>query len=133
MQIDQTERYTIESRGARNTLLIRRVHAQDFGNYTCAAENTLGRSRKTITLTGKPKVAIFRSTPLSQWKDKYNISWTVDSFAPIEEYRLSYKILADDIHDDKHLRDPNYFDKTPSSTGYLGGKQFFGVQNVREN
>lgn len=125
MQIDQTERYTLESRGARNTLLIRRVHSQDFGNYSCVADNQLGKTRKTITLTGKPRAGIFRSTPLSQWKDRYNISWTVDSYAPIEEYRLYYKMLADDQIDIKHPVDPHYFEKTGSiaGTNFLGTKQ----------
>ncbi|XP_063709966.1 neural cell adhesion molecule 2-like [Culicoides brevitarsis] len=124
MQIDQTERYTLESRGARNTLLIRRVHAQDFGNYSCVADNQLGKTRKMITLTGKPRAGIFRSTPLSQWKDKYNISWTVDSYAPIEEYRLFYK-MVDDLggETNKHLVDTHYFDKNTGATNYLGVKQ----------
>lgn len=120
MQIDQTERFTIETRGSRNTLLIRRVHAQDFGNYSCVADNQLGKTRKTVTLTGKPRPAIFRSTPVSQWKDRYNVSWSVDSFAPIEEYRLYYRMLADDTV--KHVGDPNFFEKTQD----LFGKPNYG-------
>ncbi|EAA07670.5 AGAP002628-PA [Anopheles gambiae str. PEST] len=94
MQIDQTERHVIENRGARHTLIIRKVHPQDFGNYSCIADNQLGKTRKTVTLTGKPKTAVFRSVPNSQWKDKYNISWIVDSHSPIEEFKLYYRQMT---------------------------------------
>lgn len=53
MQLDTTERRIMESRGSRHTLVIRKVHSSDFGNYTCVADNQLGKSRKSITLTGK--------------------------------------------------------------------------------
>lgn len=91
MQIDQTERHIVEHHGARNTLIIRKVHAQDFGNYTCLAENPLGRSKQIITLSGKPNTATIRSPTIGQWKDRYNISWAVHSYAPIEEYKLLFK------------------------------------------
>ncbi|XP_055605555.1 neural cell adhesion molecule 2-like [Uranotaenia lowii] len=97
MQIDQTERHVIENRGARHTLIIRKVHPQDFGNYSCIADNQLGKTRKTVTLTGKPKAAVFRSMPNSQWKDRYNISWIVDSHSPIEEYKLYYRLVDGDV------------------------------------
>lgn len=122
MQLEQSERHTIEARGARNSLTIRRVHAQDFGNYSCVADNQLGKTRKTVTLSGKPRPAIFRSTHVSQWKDRYNISWSVDSFAPIEEYRLYYRLLADD-NIKHHVGDPNFFDKAQGG-GF--GKQGLG-------
>ena len=103
MQIDQTERHVIENRGARHTLIIRKVHPQDFGNYSCIADNQLGKSRKTITLSGKPKAAQFRSMPNSQWKDKYNISWIVDSHSPIEEFKLYYRLVDGDLlHNNNH-------------------------------
>lgn len=97
MQIDQSERHIIEARGARHSLIIRRMHSQDFGNYTCVADNQLGKQRKTITLTGKPNPATFRSAPVSQWKDRYNITWVVESYTPIEEYRLHYKPFYNEI------------------------------------
>lgn len=70
MQLDTTERHIMERRGSRHTLLIRKVHVQDFSNYTCLAENPLGKSRKTILLTGKPNTVVFQSSPASQWGDK---------------------------------------------------------------
>ncbi|XP_075147944.1 uncharacterized protein LOC142221942 [Haematobia irritans] len=93
MQLDTTERHIMENRGSRHTLIIRKVHPQDFGNYSCVAENQLGKSRKTLQLSGKPNVPVFNSPPVSQYKDRYNISWTVESHAPIEEYKLSFRRL----------------------------------------
>lgn len=53
MQLDTTERRIMESRGSRHTLVIRKVHRSDFGNYTCVADNQLGKTRKSVQLTGK--------------------------------------------------------------------------------
>lgn len=95
MPIDQhNEQYTMDNRATRHTLTIRRVKAQDFGNYSCVADNQLGKNKKIITLSGLPRAPQFRSAAQSQWRDKYNISWTVDSHAPIEEYKLYYKMLS---------------------------------------
>lgn len=75
MQLDTTERHIMESRGSRHTLIIRKVHPQDFGNYSCVAENPLGKARKIVQLTGKPNTAIFRSAAVSQYKDRYLYSY----------------------------------------------------------
>lgn len=98
MQIDQTETRIIEARGTRHTLYLRRITEMDFGNYTCAADNQLGRTRKTITLTGRPNKPFFRSPPNSQWKNQYNASWQVESHSLIEEYRMLMKMHYND-HD----------------------------------
>lgn len=71
MQLDTTERHIMENRGSRHTLIIRKVHPQDFGNYSCNAENQLGKSKKYLMLSGKPNTAIFRSAPVSQYKDRF--------------------------------------------------------------
>lgn len=70
MQLDTTERHIMGKKGSRHTLMIRKVHPQDFGNYSCVAENPLGKTRKTLQLTGKPNTAVFRSAPTSQYKDR---------------------------------------------------------------
>lgn len=52
MQLDTTERRIMESRGSRHTLVIRKVQHSDFGNYTCVADNQLGKTRKSVQLSG---------------------------------------------------------------------------------
>lgn len=91
MQILPTDRISMDTRGAKHSLIIRSVISTDFGNYSCVASNLLGKERRVVTLTGRPNPVVFQSPSVSQWKDKYNISWTVKSVAPIEEYLLSYK------------------------------------------
>lgn len=78
----------------------------DFGNYSCVANNQLGKSKQTIELTGKPKAGVFRSAAISQWKDKYNISWTVDSYAIVEEYKLFYRLIS---QNDEHGVNNHFF------------------------
>lgn len=34
MQLDTTERHIMGKKGSRHTLMIRKVHPQDFGNYS---------------------------------------------------------------------------------------------------
>lgn len=56
MQLDTTERRIMEARGSRHTLVIRKVHRSDFGNYTCVADNQLGKTRKSVQLTGRNSI-----------------------------------------------------------------------------
>lgn len=94
MQILPTERLSMDTRGAKHSLIIRGVIPTDFGNYSCVASNLLGKERRVVTLTGRPHPVVFQSPSVSQWRDKYNISWTVKSVAPIEEYKLYYKPVS---------------------------------------
>lgn len=46
---------------------------------------------KFCTFSGKPNRGIFRSDPVGRLSTSFNISWTFETFSPIEEYRLSYR------------------------------------------
>lgn len=49
---------------------------------------------------GKPNRAIFRSDPVGRMRDSFNITWTVESYSPVDEYRLSYrKKHVNETHD----------------------------------
>jgi len=53
MLLETDGRHLIEPRaGTRNSLIIRKVQQSDFGNYSCEADNKLGRARKHIELSG---------------------------------------------------------------------------------
>ncbi|XP_063224484.1 protein amalgam-like isoform X2 [Bacillus rossius redtenbacheri] len=93
LRVDPTERRILENRGSRRTLIIRKVQFSDFGNYSCVAENVLGKARNFLELSGKPNRAVFRSHPLGRYRDSYNITWSVDSYTPIEEFKLFYRRL----------------------------------------
>ena len=42
---------------------------------------------------GRPNPAIFVSDPRGKYRDMYNISWNVNSYTPIEEFKLSFRKL----------------------------------------
>lgn len=136
MQLDTTERRIMESRGSRHTLVIRKVNRSDFGNYTCVADNQLGKTRKSVQLSGKPNPAKFNSASRGSWKDSYNISWAVESLSPIEEYKLLFRRLPDAATSDDghpqplhHQSQKKPFGKFPenrthSAVGYGHIRQF---------
>ena len=56
MILDTTDRRLVEERGSRHSLIIRKVQPSDFGNYSCEADNKLGRSKRHMELSGKKPV-----------------------------------------------------------------------------
>ncbi|XP_066255817.1 limbic system-associated membrane protein-like [Euwallacea similis] len=133
MQLDTTERRIMESRGSKYTLVIRKVHRTDFGNYTCVADNQLGKTRKSIQLTGKPKAVTFKSASVGSYRESYNISWEVESLSAIAEYELLFRRIPEGFtgSDNEHLQplyDQNYRQsvfknqsRTYSAVGYSVG------------
>lgn len=127
LRLDTTERRSFETRGSRHTLIIRKVQASDFGNFSCVADNTLGKMRQYLQLSGrpqpvpgffvevikvkllcflccavsgKPNQVAFNSNPVSRYHDSYNISWVVNSYTPIEEFKLFFRRIPENgIHD----------------------------------
>ncbi|KAL1457807.1 hypothetical protein WDU94_008000 [Cyamophila willieti] len=81
----------METRGSRHTLIIRKVVASDFGNYSCEATNPMGKHRAYLELSGKPNPAIFRSHPQGRLPNSYNITWSVSSYTPLEEFKIKYR------------------------------------------
>jgi Immunoglobulin I-set domain len=57
LRLDTTERIYSESRGSRHTLFIRKVVAEDFKNYSCVADNGLGKMRQYLELSGTYKLS----------------------------------------------------------------------------
>ncbi|XP_075214142.1 lachesin-like [Lycorma delicatula] len=91
LRLDTTERRIMEVRGSRHTLVISRVQASDFGNYSCVADNSVGKARQYLELSGKPNPAEFRSHPTGRYRDNYNLTWSVNSYTPIEEFKLFFR------------------------------------------
>jgi len=98
-------RVRIESKESthRHTLVLRELSSRnDFGNYSCVAENTLGVSKRHIEVHGRPTPAVFRNKPHQGGKNSFRLIWTVDSYSRIEEYRLLYRQIKpfhpDDVH-----------------------------------
>ncbi|XP_041760548.1 neural cell adhesion molecule 1 isoform X1 [Anopheles merus] len=91
--LQPTDRRTMSSRGNRHTLTIRHVQQEDFGNYSCVADNSLGRSKKYMEVSGRPGPADFLSPPWSRSTDSFNLTWKVESYPPLQEVRLLYRKL----------------------------------------
>lgn len=103
IQLGTTEFYSQQVQKNRYNLIIRNVTFSDFGNYTCQAGNKFGKDRATLKLTGIPSTCIFDSSTLSDYRDMYNVSWSVQSFSSIHEYRLFY--IKQSLH---HMSQENY-------------------------
>ncbi|KAG8231167.1 hypothetical protein J437_LFUL004996 [Ladona fulva] len=120
--VEATERRSVETRGNKHTLAIRRVTPTDFGNYSCVADNVLGRAKKYMELSGRPSPAQFRSAPFSRARHSYNLTWLVDSYPPLEEVRLLYRKLQVNEEDQKpasklNLRDLEKMNETFQQPG----------------
>lgn len=93
----------IESKEAthRHTLVLRGLATKnDFGNYSCVAENSLGTSKRHIEVHGRPTMAVFRNKPHQAGAHSFQLVWTTDSYSPIEEYRLLYRQIKPTNHPD---------------------------------
>ncbi|XP_049884436.1 lachesin [Pectinophora gossypiella] len=92
--LSASERITMSARGNNHTLLIANVQPEDFGNYSCVADNSLGRARQHVEVSGRPGPARFTSPPLARRPHSYTLSFAVDSYPPLDELRLLYRQLA---------------------------------------
>ena len=92
MLLDPTNNRHMKTFGNKHVLLLKNVRETDFGNYSCMADNSLGRERGSIEVSGRPHAAKIVSPRLGSFKDQYNLTWTVNSFLPIEEYRILYRV-----------------------------------------
>ncbi|CAO1437052.1 unnamed protein product [Diamesa hyperborea] len=91
--LDMTDRRSIFSRGNKFILGIRNFHQTDFGNYSCVADNTLGRTKKYIEVSGRPGPAEFISTKYSGHLDRYNLTFKIESIPELDEIKLLYRKL----------------------------------------
>lgn len=62
-------------------------------DFSCVADNALGRTKKYIEISGRPGPAEFISPTFSGSLEFYNLTWSVESIPPLEEIRLLYRRL----------------------------------------
>ncbi|XP_063695860.1 lachesin-like [Culicoides brevitarsis] len=124
-QLGTTEQHSQQNRGNKYSLIIRNVTHSDLGNYTCQASNSLGRDRGYLTLSGIPSICFFDSPTVGHYRDQYNITWTVQSYSPIREYRLFYR--------KQYTKTAMYHDK--ENLIFAGNKYNYGlgIENQWEN
>jgi len=125
MLLDPTNNRHMQTYGNKHVLQLKNVRETDFGNYSCMADNSLGRQRGSIEVSGRPHAAKIISSRLSSFKDMYNLTWTVNSFLPIEEYRILYRVNSPNYGNDAYQyasssstsskagRSSNFYNKEP--------------------
>lgn len=82
--------------GSRHTLRIKNTKTADFGQYTCFANNSEGTAKKNIHLSGKPGQPKFDTATVDNESQNPILIWKVESYSPITEYELLYKLDTED-------------------------------------
>ncbi|XP_070494163.1 limbic system-associated membrane protein-like [Chironomus tepperi] len=91
--LDPTDRRSMYSKGDKYILNITNFQQSDFGNYSCVADNSLGRTKKYIEVSGRPGPAEFLSPTYSGHLDRYNLTFKIESIPVLEEIKLLYRKL----------------------------------------
>ncbi|KAL7022572.1 hypothetical protein ACKWTF_012297 [Chironomus riparius] len=91
--LDPTDRRSMYSKGDKYILNITSFQQSDFGNYSCVADNSLGRTKKYIEVSGRPGPAEFLSPTYSGHLDRYNLTFKIESIPVLEEIKLLYRKL----------------------------------------
>ncbi|CAO1425000.1 unnamed protein product [Diamesa hyperborea] len=91
--LDPTDRRAMFSKGEKFILNISNFQQTDFGNYSCVADNSLGRTKKYIEVSGRPGPADFLSPTYSGHLDRYNLTFKIESIPVLEEIKLLYRKL----------------------------------------
>merc|ERR1711862_341038 len=107
--------------GNKHELTLKNVRETDFGNYSCMADNSLGRERGSIEVSGRPHASKIVSNSLGSFKDQYNLTWSVNSFLPIEEYRILYRVNSPNYGNDAYQYASSA--KTGRSSNFYNNKE----------
>ncbi|KAG5671483.1 hypothetical protein PVAND_001677 [Polypedilum vanderplanki] len=91
--IDSTDRREMYQEKDRYILRISRFQPSDFGNYSCVADNSLGRTKKYIEVSGRPGPTEFLSSQYSSHLDRYNLTFRIESVPDLDEIKLLYRKL----------------------------------------
>ena len=67
------------------------------GQYTCAANNTMGKDMKSVKLSGFAQEAIITSAMDGLMNKEYSLHWYSTSRTPVTEFQLSVKKV--DMHE----------------------------------
>ena len=91
MLLEQTDKRRMEVFSNKHVLNLSRMEQEDFGNYSCQAENSVGVRRQTVEVGGQPQPARVISKGISMYRNKYMLEWMVDSLFEITETRILYR------------------------------------------
>lgn len=60
---------------------------------SCVADNSLGRTKKYIEVSGRPGPTEFMSSQYSSHLDRYNLTFKIESIPVLDEIKLLYRKL----------------------------------------
>ncbi|KAF9794524.1 hypothetical protein SFRURICE_011814 [Spodoptera frugiperda] len=95
--LSASERVTMSARGNNHTLLIANVQPEDFGNYSCVADNSLGRARQHVEVSGRPGPARFTSAPLARAHTRYLLAFAVSDIFQFHTLGGTHTAHADEL------------------------------------
>lgn len=75
----------------KHILIIKNIKENDFGSYDCHAENSLGISKTSIELTGRPMAPVFKRSPTAATYMEHRLIWQTESLSPIYEHKLKFR------------------------------------------
>jgi len=79
-------------RGNRHTLYVTGIGSPNtFGKYMCRAINPLGEASKTTEVSGLAKPAMYLTDPEDINPKGFQLHWTVQSNAVVEQFRIDYR------------------------------------------
>ncbi|XP_045532209.1 protein amalgam-like [Pieris brassicae] len=83
---DSSSQYIISTEAQHSNLTVVPTSDQDFGTFTCEAENQNGKHNRSIELVQSPVVESFSN-------DGPKLTWTIHSHQPLEEIELQLRDL----------------------------------------
>ncbi|XP_013140044.1 PREDICTED: uncharacterized protein LOC106104513, partial [Papilio polytes] len=86
---DTSSHFSVSTRGARSNLTVTPATDDDFGTFTCEADNDLGKHNKSIELVQEPVVEGLDV-------DGPKLSWTIHSHQPLEQIELQLRQMTDE-------------------------------------
>ncbi|XP_063981455.1 neurotrimin-like [Diachasmimorpha longicaudata] len=95
-KIGTTHKHEPTSTGkSLHKLIIEHTHKEDLGTYVCRAVNELGEATKQVTLSGTPAKPVLNHGEDRQNQKAHMVRWRVQSFSPITEYELQYRMKGE--------------------------------------
>ncbi|CAB3368809.1 Hypothetical predicted protein [Cloeon dipterum] len=83
------DKFKISHAGSKHLLTIINTQKSDFGNYTCHANNSMGRVDKVVRLSGEPSPARYISG--EELENGQKLNWLVESHSPVSKFTLKYR------------------------------------------
>jgi hypothetical protein len=106
---------------------------------SCVADNSLGRTKKYIEVSGRPGPTEFLSSQYSNHLDRYNLTFKIESLPELDEIKLLYrKLMVMHGFQSSHLSSRQHrllmdFSLSPSIACRLSCSPFLSISLPHDN